>query len=143
MVSLPEFVAWGGGPVKTRWSLGWWTGPEGDLLCVIPKVRSHCLAELALSPACSNRLLALISFLLKIALFAIDDNLATARKFDYDTPNTESHSWTECPGQICSCDVLPRPHGHFCHDCRVPSPCCIAYVHDDVRLVHTHTSRQL
>lgn len=122
MVSLPEFVAWGGGPVKTRWSLGWWTGPDDDLLCVVPSLYDRDHAELALSPVCSNRLLAVLAFLLKRLLFAIDDNVK-ARMSDCDSSNTESHSWTECPGHICSCDVLPRPHGHFCHDSTILAPC--------------------
>lgn len=73
---FPIFFKWsGGGIVKDSWALGWWTGPDEDLLCVRPNISSPVLAEITLSPTCSNRFYAIISFLMKRCLLVIDQNL--------------------------------------------------------------------
>ncbi len=70
----PRFQAWG--PVSQRWmwSIGWWTGPDKDLLCVVPSAQTSSAAEIALSPVCDSRVLALLAFCLKAALLRIDHN---------------------------------------------------------------------
>jgi len=70
-----KFYRWGGGGVKHRWSFGWLTGIDNDLVCVSPNVRTRAMEYIALSPVCFNRLLALIAFLLKVLLFRLDWNL--------------------------------------------------------------------
>ena len=64
---LPEFMDWGGNGWlgAHKWSFGWWTGPDGDLICVIPEARTAVQAEIALSPVCPNRCLAVLCFHLK------------------------------------------------------------------------------
>jgi len=74
-MKIPRFYRWGGGGVLTTWSFGWWTGKDGDLLCVKSRASSNIEAEIALSPVCSNRVLALLAFLLKAILIRIDGNL--------------------------------------------------------------------
>ena len=70
---LPKFYDWGG-PRAYSWSFGWATGPDHDLVCIAPNVISEVGAEVMLSPVCSNRILALTGFLLKVALVRIDRN---------------------------------------------------------------------
>jgi len=70
----PEFMRWGGGEVSRKWSFGWWTGRDKDLLCVVPEVSEPLLEELLLSPVCTNRLLAIITFVLKRLLLKFDAN---------------------------------------------------------------------
>ena len=72
---MPRFYRWGGGGVLYTWSFGWWTGKDDDLLCVKSKISSDAEAEIALSPVCSNRVLALLAFLLKAILIRIDGNI--------------------------------------------------------------------
>ena len=80
MVKLPRFYRWGGGGVPYFWSFGWWTGKDDDLLCVKLKVMTDIEGEIALSPTCSNRPLALLAFGLKAILIRIDGNLKVARR---------------------------------------------------------------
>ena len=72
---LPEFYRWDGGELPSVWSFGWWKGKDDDLLCVNPKAISSTEAEMALSPVCSNRLLALLGFICKLVLIKIDKNI--------------------------------------------------------------------
>jgi len=82
----PEFMRWGGGGVPWKWSLGWWTGRDGDLLCVVPEVVETLLEELLLSPVCNNRFLALLAFLLKRMLVRLDANWVETERETYDEP---------------------------------------------------------
>ncbi len=92
---LPCFWRCGGGPPSYRhdWAFGWWTGPEGDLLCVVPEVVTNQEADLMLSPVCSNRVLSALSFLAKRFLWVFDQNLRFCRQLtresDYDTAKKE------------------------------------------------------
>ena len=72
---MPRFYRWGGGGVPYTWSFGWWTGKDDDLLCVKSRTSNDTEAEIALSPVCSNRLLALLAFGLKAILIKIDGNI--------------------------------------------------------------------
>jgi len=74
-MEIPRFYSWGGGGVSTTWSFGWWVGKDDDLLCVKSKTSTDAEAEIALSPVCSNRVLALLAFVLKAILIRIDGNL--------------------------------------------------------------------
>ena len=51
------------------------TGPNGDLVCVRPSLSSPVLAEVSLSPVCSNPILAAYAFFLKRLLVKSDKNL--------------------------------------------------------------------
>lgn len=61
-------------PENTHWILGWMTGIDTDLVCVLPNVKTRALEHYALSPVCSNRAFALIAFLAKRLLLLIDEN---------------------------------------------------------------------
>lgn len=87
-MKLPRFYDWGGGGVPYRWSFGWLTGEDDDLVCVLPTIKTEALGELSLSPVCSNRLLALFGFVCKLILLKVDKNIAIKR-FHYGNPNTE------------------------------------------------------
>ena len=58
------------------------TGKDGDLVCVLPNVRTKELGELSLSPVCSNRILALICFTCKLILIKLDRNVTIRRYAD-------------------------------------------------------------
>lgn len=73
-----SFFRWGGGPTSYHWTFGWWTGPDEDLHCVIPCASTDSIAEMALSPVCSNRFLAVLAFLAKRFLLAVDLTLLDA-----------------------------------------------------------------
>ena len=77
MVRLPKFYDWGGGGIPYSWSFGWLTGEDGDLVCVLPNVKSKVLGEISLSPVCSNHLLALISFVCKLILLKVDKKVVS------------------------------------------------------------------
>jgi hypothetical protein len=62
-------------PENTHWILGWLTGIDKDLICIFPNVQTRVMEHYALSPVCSNRLLAIIAFVSRRILFAIDQNL--------------------------------------------------------------------
>ena len=74
-LSLPRFSRWGGGGVPYTWTFGWLTGRDNDLVCVKSKIDTPIAGEVALSPVCSNRLLAFIAFAMKAILVRIDQNL--------------------------------------------------------------------
>jgi hypothetical protein len=61
------WIAGGGGNVPTVYGYGYWTGPDGDLLCVVPYVRFNSEAERLLSPMSRYHCLAFIKFWLKRA----------------------------------------------------------------------------
>ncbi len=71
---LPTLFAFDGGNLPTLYAWGYWTGPGGDLLCVLPDLGNADAAEYALSPVCHSRLLALVAFLAKRFVLAVDDN---------------------------------------------------------------------
>ena len=73
--AIPSFYKWGGGGVPFKWSLGWLTGIDGDLVCVIPNVHTRIIEHRALSPVCSNAMLAIIAMIFKAILLKIDYNL--------------------------------------------------------------------
>lgn len=76
MKSLPRLHKWEGGRwVKTRWAVGWLTGPDGDLVCVRPGRKTRGGAEAALSPVTRSRTGAVIAFVLKKLLLRVDENL--------------------------------------------------------------------
>ena len=62
------------GPPTTRWTVGWLTGRDSDLVCVKRNVTDTCEGELALSPVCANPFLAALAYLLKRTLLAVDLN---------------------------------------------------------------------
>lgn len=72
---LPRFYKWGGGGVPYLWCFGWQTSKDSDLICVKPKIATPIQGEIALSPTCSNRPLALLAFALKAILIRLDENL--------------------------------------------------------------------
>jgi hypothetical protein len=61
--------------IPARHVLGWWTGPDSDLMCVRPHRTTNELAEYALSPVSTSKALAVIGFLLKNILLCLDWNL--------------------------------------------------------------------
>jgi len=72
---MPQFYCWDGDwYLEDGWSLGYTTGPDKDLVCIKSKIEDPVLAEYALSPICSSRLLATIAFCLKRILLRIDYN---------------------------------------------------------------------
>jgi len=70
-----HLFCWDQGPLPDKWSCGWWTGADGDLLCVLPKLRNPLQNELALSPVCFNPLWAILCFVLKRLLIRLDHNV--------------------------------------------------------------------
>jgi len=74
MTRLPRFYCWPGPPCD-RWSFGWLTGRDNDLVCVRQEVSDPLQGDLALSPVCSNRILAVLAFAAKRFLVAVDGNL--------------------------------------------------------------------
>lgn len=62
------------GPPSDEWVFGWLTGRDSDLVCVKPNLVDPYKAQMALSPASSNLLLAVMGFLLKSAVLVIDRN---------------------------------------------------------------------
>jgi len=72
---LPKFYRWGGGGLPFTWSFGWVTGLDNDLMCVVPNAQTRLQEHIALSPICSNRLLALCAFVIKAILVRVDHNL--------------------------------------------------------------------
>lgn len=73
-MKLPKFYRWGGGPIPYYWSFGWLTGKHNDLVCVKPHIQTE-EEEIALSPVCSNRLVALLAWAAKVILLRTDRNL--------------------------------------------------------------------
>ncbi len=75
-MGLPRFYRWGGGGVSFSWSFGWRTGKDNDLICIKPQIDTPIAGEIALSPVCSNRFLAVSAFAMKAILVRIDHNLS-------------------------------------------------------------------
>lgn len=74
MAMLPRFYCWPGPPYD-EWSFGWLTGRDNDLVCVLREVSDPLEGDLTLSPVCSNRILAVLAFVAKRFLLAVDRNL--------------------------------------------------------------------
>ena len=72
--ATPRFYRWGG-PKAYRWAFGWETGEDGDLVCMRRVALTKVEGEIALSPVCSNRLLAFFAFIMKRILTEVDLNL--------------------------------------------------------------------
>lgn len=51
-ITMPKFYTFDGDHLGApdRHVFGWWTGPDGDLMCVRPRRTTNELAEYALSP---------------------------------------------------------------------------------------------
>ena len=60
------------GPPVDRWVFGWLTGRDSDLICVKPNITDPHEGDLALSPVCTNPLLAALAFALKRMLLAVE-----------------------------------------------------------------------
>ena len=73
--SFPRFYHWGRGGVRYRWSFGWLTGIDKDLVCVCPDVYTRTSEQYALSPVCSHPVLALVTMLFKAIVLKFDHNL--------------------------------------------------------------------
>ncbi len=87
-MDLPKLYRWDGGKIiPDAWSFGYMTGRDHDLICIKPNITDKIVAEIALSPVCSTRLLAISAFILKRVLLRIDENMG-ARRSSYDNPNT-------------------------------------------------------
>lgn len=67
---------WDRGSLPDLYGLGWWTGPDGDLLCVRPEIEREQEAELSLSPLCRNPVLAFLSCWAKLFLLKVDYNIS-------------------------------------------------------------------
>lgn len=64
--SIPEWWIAGGGPgVPIVYGYGYWTGPDDDLLCVQPGIKTSKEAERLLSPLSKWKFIALIKYYLK------------------------------------------------------------------------------
>lgn len=75
IVQALGFYKWGGGGVPFKWSFGWLTGIDNDLICVCPNVRTRVMEHHALSPVCSNAVLAFVAMIFKAILLKIDYNV--------------------------------------------------------------------
>jgi len=75
IVQAPRFYKWGGGGVPFKWSFGWLTGIDKDLICVHPNIHERTMEQYALSPVCSNIVLAFIAMIFKAMLLRVDYNL--------------------------------------------------------------------
>ena len=62
VAKLPKFLRFGGGSLPYHWAFGWETGRDNALLCVKPNIKTQIGEQIALSPVCSNRLLAFCAF---------------------------------------------------------------------------------
>jgi len=59
------WICGGGLGVPARYGYGYWTGPDGDLLCVVNNVNYANYAEYALSPIFRFKWWAYLQFVLK------------------------------------------------------------------------------
>ena len=88
-MNLPKLFRWNsGGILGDKWSFGYLTGSDHDLICIKPNIGDKMEAEIALSPVCTTRLLAISAFASKRILLRLDDNM-TARKSFCGNPNKE------------------------------------------------------
>ena len=85
---FPNLYRWGGGILPDKWSCGYLTGCDYDLVCIVPDSIDKMTAEIVLSPVCSNRLYAISAFILKRILLRIDENMGI-RRLPCDNPNKE------------------------------------------------------
>lgn len=69
------FFVWDGGIILDKYSVGYWTGKDGDLLCILPNIDNNKIAELLLSPVCKSKFQAIICFLFKRYLINNDGNI--------------------------------------------------------------------
>lgn len=69
-----------------KWSYGYLTGCDNDLICIVPDILDKIEAEIVLSPVCNNRLYAISAFFLKRILLRIDGNMGI-RGLPCDSPN--------------------------------------------------------
>jgi len=61
-------------PPRDEWAMGWVTGPDQDMICV-KRVSTNVEAQIAMSPTNESPFLAVLGFLLKRLLLAVDNNL--------------------------------------------------------------------
>ena len=86
---MPKLYRWHCGlGLPDKWSVGYETGQGRDLICVVPSILDKIEAEIALSPVCSTRILAISAFSLKRMLLRIDENMGI-RRLPCDNPNKE------------------------------------------------------
>lgn len=88
-LKFPSFYRWDGGILPDKWSFGYLTGYDEDLICITPNIRDKMEAEIVLSPVCHTRLYAVSAFILKRILLRIDENMGI-RRLNYDNPSKES-----------------------------------------------------
>jgi len=75
---FPSFFCWLGDDILkqgNRWSLGWWTGRDGDLHLILPNIKDYNIEDLLLSPICRNRAKAILAFVIKRILVSVDENV--------------------------------------------------------------------
>ena len=86
-VRLPRLFRWSGGKIlPDKWSFGYLTGYDHDLVCVKSSITDKIEAETTLSPICANRFLAISAFALKRILLSLDDN-SRIRRSHCGNPN--------------------------------------------------------
>lgn len=73
--NAPKFWKSGGGGLPYCWAVGWWAGPDGDLLCIKPDCYTRKQAENSLSPVCLTRAEAVFAFVIKRVLMFLDLNM--------------------------------------------------------------------
>jgi len=79
MWKFPSFFRWAGDEILKqgdRWSLGWWTGRDGDSHLILPNIKDIGMEDLILSPVCKSRPMALTAFILKLFLVKVDENVS-------------------------------------------------------------------
>ena len=59
---------------KSRYAWGYPGGETGTLICIKPNLRTALLGEVYLSPVTNHIFTALLAFILKRALYALDQN---------------------------------------------------------------------
>lgn len=87
-ITMPRFYCWDGGALPDKWSFGYLTGIDNDLVCIYHRMFDKIGAEMALSPVCANRFLAISAFVLKRILLRLDDNVGV-RRSPCGSPNKE------------------------------------------------------
>ena len=71
-MNIPNLYKWDGGILPTKWSFGYLTGCDKDLVCIAPDISDKMEAEIALSPVCRTRLYAILALVLKRLLLRLD-----------------------------------------------------------------------
>ena len=72
---MPTLFKWGGNSIPDSWAFGYLTGKDHDLICVRSNIKDKKKAEIALSPVCVNRPLAILAFVFKRLLLKLDENI--------------------------------------------------------------------